>query len=75
MQPSEPVRHLNQRQLADRWDLSEGTLERWRSEGIGPIFLKLQGQVRYRIEDISAYEEDCLRVSTSVRASARNDQR
>jgi len=66
------VKHLNQRQLADRWDLSEATLERWRSEGIGPIFLKLQGQVRYRIEDISAYEEDCLRVSTSVRASAPN---
>jgi hypothetical protein len=38
------------------WEVSEGTLERWRSEGIGPIFLKLQGQVRYRIEDISAYE-------------------
>ena len=54
--------------------MSEGTLERWRSEGIGLIFLKLQGQVRYRIEDISAYEEDCLRVSTSVRASARNDR-
>ncbi len=67
MQPSEPVRHLNQRQLADRWDLSEGTLERWRSEGIGPIFLKLQGQVRYRIEDIEAFEADSLRKSTSER--------
>jgi predicted site-specific integrase-resolvase len=55
LQPSEPVRHLNQRQLAERWDLSEATLERWRSEGIGPVFLKLQGQVRYRIEDIEAF--------------------
>lgn len=67
MQPSEPIRHLNQRQLAERWDLSEGTLERWRSEGIGPIFLKLQGQVRYRIEDIKAFEADSLRKSTSER--------
>ena len=67
--------HWSQAQLARYWQLSEGTLERWRSEGIGPIFLKLQGQVRYRIEDISAYEEECLRVSTSVRASPRNDQR
>ena len=67
MQPTEPVRHLNQRQLADRWDLSEATLERWRSEGIGPIFLKLQGQVRYRIEDIEAFEVDSLRKSTSER--------
>ena len=67
MQPTEPVRHLNQRQLADRWDLSEATLERWRSEGIGPVFLKLQGQVRYRIEDIEAFEVDSLRKSTSER--------
>ena len=61
------VKHLNQRQLADRWDLSEATLERWRSEGIGPVFLKLQGQVRYRIEDIESFEVDSLRKSTSER--------
>ena len=67
MQPTDPVRHLNQRQLAERWDLSEATLERWRSEGIGPVFLKLQGQVRYRIEDIEAFEVDSLRKSTSER--------
>jgi predicted site-specific integrase-resolvase len=61
------IKHLNQRQLADRWDLSEATLERWRSEGIGPVFLKLQGQVRYRIEDIESFEVDSLRKSTSER--------
>ena len=44
--------HFNQKQLANRWDVSEGTLERWRSEGIGPVFLKLKGQVRYRLVDI-----------------------
>jgi hypothetical protein len=66
----ERIRHLNQRELADRWDLSEATLERWRSEGIGPVFLKLQGQVRYRIEDVLAYEADSLRKSTSERQYA-----
>ena len=34
--------HFNQRNLAQRWNVSEATLERWRSEGIGPMFLKLQ---------------------------------
>ena len=68
LQPTEPIRHFNPRQLADRWDLSEATLERWRSEGIGPVFLKLQGQVRYRIEDIEAFEVDSLRKSTTERA-------
>ena len=31
------VVHFYQKQLAARWDVSEATLERWRSEGIGPI--------------------------------------
>jgi len=45
-------------------------LERWRSEGIGPVFLKLQGQVRYRIEDVEDFESCSLRKSTSERAPA-----
>jgi hypothetical protein len=56
--------HFNQRSLAKRWDVSEASLERWRSEGIGPMFLKLQGRVLYRLVDIEAYEESCLSIST-----------
>lgn len=59
------IKHLNQRQLADRWDVSEASLERWRSAGIGPIFLKLKGRVLYRLEDIEAFELGSLRKSTS----------
>ena len=62
------VKHLNQRHLADRWDVSEATLERWRSEGLGPVFLKLQGRVLYRTEDVESYEAESLRKSTSERA-------
>lgn len=54
-----------QEQLAQHWLLSEGTLERWRCEGIGPVYLKIRGQVRYRISDIMAFEEQSLRKSTS----------
>ena len=57
------VKHMNQRQLADRWGVSEATLERWRSEGIGPIYLKLHGRVLYRQSDIEAYEDLHLRRS------------
>ena len=64
------IKHLNQQQLADRWSVSEATLERWRTEGIGPIYLKLQGRVLYRVEDIEAFELDSLRKSTSERVSA-----
>lgn len=59
------VLHMNQRQLANRWGVSEACLERWRSEGIGPQFLKLRGRVMYRQVDIEAFEESCLRQSTS----------
>jgi hypothetical protein len=59
------VAHFNQKQLAARWRVSEATLERWRSEGLGPKFLKLCGRVLYRQVDIEAYEESCLMTSTS----------
>ena len=61
------VVHLNQKQLAARWSISEATLERWRSEGIGPKSLKLGGRVLYRQADIEAYEESCLATSNSRR--------
>jgi hypothetical protein len=70
VQASETVTHISQSQLADRWQLSEATLERWRSEGIGPVYLKLRGQVRYRLEDIRAFEEDSMRASTSKAVAA-----
>ena len=64
------IKHLSQRHLADRWGISEASLERWRSEGIGPVFLKLQGRVLYRLEDVETYESESLRKSTSERADA-----
>jgi len=64
------VVHLNQKQLAARWNISEATLERWRSVGIGPKFLKLCGRVAYRQVDIEAYEESCLQISTSQSVAA-----
>jgi predicted DNA-binding transcriptional regulator AlpA len=63
------VVHLNQKQLATRWGVSEATLERWRSKGIGPKFLKLCGQVLYRQIDIEAYEASCLATSTKYRGA------
>jgi len=62
------VKHLNQTDLADRWDVAQATLERWRSDGIGPVFMKIQGRVLYRIEDIEAFETHSLRQSTSTSA-------
>ena len=62
------VKHLNQRDLAKRWDVSIATLERWRAEGIGPVFLKLQSRILYRLDDVEAFEAESLRSSNSSRA-------
>lgn len=57
-------RCISQTELAQRWQLSESILERWRSEGIGPVFMKLRGQVRYCDTDILAHEDQALHAST-----------
>jgi predicted site-specific integrase-resolvase len=64
----EPVRHLTQEQLAERWQVSEASLERWRSEGRGPVHLKVGGRVRYRLTDIEAFERAACRRSTGESA-------
>lgn len=57
---------MTQSELAKRWRISEATLERWRTESNGPVFLKLGNQVRYRIQDVEAFEEVALRGSTKT---------
>jgi len=53
-------RHLTQQELATRWNKSVHTIERYRTEGVGPVYLKIGGKVMYRIEDVEAYEHECL---------------
>ena len=57
-------RCMTQTELAERWQISEATLERWRTEAGGPVFLKLGAQVRYRVHDVEAFEAEVLREST-----------
>jgi hypothetical protein len=46
--------------LAERWFCSESRIQRWRSEKIGPPYLKMMGRILYRVSDIEAYEQSCL---------------
>ena len=67
------VNYISTRQLAKHWNLSKSTLGRWRIIGIGPVFLKLGNRIRYRLEDVKAYEKNILRKSTSERVSESGD--
>lgn len=60
--------HMNQQQLAEYWGISTRTLERWRSIGWGPKYIKIGGRVVYRVEDILEYEAEHLYESTRSRA-------
>lgn len=61
------TRHLTQDELAARWRVSARSLERWRSEGTGPAFIKLAGRVLYRLQDVEQFESDQRRL-TGARA-------
>lgn len=58
---SPPGTRLTQSELAHRWKISPRSLEKWRTAGLGPDFLKIGGRVRYREEDVLAYEAEHLR--------------
>lgn len=47
---------LRERELADRWNMSPRTLQRWRADGEGPPWHLFKGAVRYLIDDVRAFE-------------------
>ncbi|WBL32176.1 helix-turn-helix domain-containing protein [Sinirhodobacter sp. HNIBRBA609] len=51
--PSAPV---PERDLAERWQRSIRTLQRWRAEGYGPAHMTIGGSVFYRTRDILEFE-------------------
>jgi len=52
-------------QAAERCNLSPRTLEKFRVVGGGPIFVRLRGSVRYRLEDLDAWVADNRHRTTS----------
>src|SRR5579885_490727 len=62
-------RVLNENELAQRWGVSPKTLQRWRSEGRGPRYLKLSKRVGYPVDAVIEFERQALHDSTSERAA------
>lgn len=72
-----PTRYLRTREAAEFLGLSHRTLEKHRTYGTGPKYLKLGGRVVYRVEDLQVWAAPGERTSTSdpgigtVRAARR----
>lgn len=49
---------LVQAELAQRWRLSERTLEKWRSTGRGVRWIRLGRRVVYRLSDVERFEAE-----------------
>lgn len=60
---------INENELAERWGVSPKTLQRWRSEGRGPRYLKLSKRVTYLMEEVLAYEMESMHSATWERGS------
>jgi hypothetical protein len=58
---------LTSKQVAQMLSIPEGTLRYWRNVGIGPTWHKLEGSIRYHVDDVSQYVEKNRRIP-SVRA-------
>lgn len=52
-----PLPYLRERELAVRWNTSQRTLQRWRTKGLGPAYIRIGGVVRYRMADVLNYEK------------------
>jgi hypothetical protein len=63
--------HLNEVELAERWAVSVALIRKMRLAGTGVRFRKYGSAVRYALSDIEAYEQSCVRWSTSDPGSAR----
>ena len=42
--------------VAARWQKSVRTLQRWRTEGYGPPYIRIGGTVHYLVSDVLAFE-------------------
>ncbi len=58
---------LTSKRVAEMLSIPEGTLRYWRATGIGPVWHKLEGSIRYDESDVSRYVEKNRRIP-SVRA-------
>lgn len=69
------TRHITPFQLARRWGIDPKTLQNWRYKGTGPPYLKLGGHIRYRQDEIEAYEADRHIATNNASQSQRKESR
>ncbi len=62
--------YLDTQEAAEYLRIRPATLDRWRSVGGGPAFIKLGGRVVYAQADLDAFAEAGRRTSTAGKGAA-----
>lgn len=55
---------LSTKDLAQRWDMTAGTLSNWRMKRRGPKFMKAGWSVRYPLNEVEKWEKSHLKTRT-----------
>lgn len=50
--------YLTEKELAELWHVKRNTLQKWRSAGVGPKFVKRVGRIVYRKADLAEFEKN-----------------
>lgn len=50
------IEKMSETELANYWGIKTTTLQKWRSIGVGPTYVKIGGKVLYPIKAIKEYE-------------------
>ncbi|MBQ8038530.1 MAG: helix-turn-helix domain-containing protein [Lachnospiraceae bacterium] len=58
---------MTEKELSEHWGIKRNTLQKWRSLGTGPIYVKLGGKVVYPLEAIREYEKSRTFIAASER--------
>ncbi len=56
---------ITEEELAEYWGLKKQTLQKWRSLGFGPVYIKIGARVLYPSSAIIQYEREHLYAGTS----------
>lgn len=50
--------YLDENELSTHIGVKLSTIRKWRVEGRGPLFSKMEGLVRYKVSDVDAFAEE-----------------
>ena len=56
--------YITEKELAERWSLSNFTLQRWRLDGKSLPYFKIGKSIRYSLEVIEAFEAQNISTAT-----------